>query len=86
MCGEAYFQSSRIAEQCEPLVPATEATKKNLSETNLGSNAHVASNAHVGTAASAVQRRRSRAALCTRLDLGPECPIPRSLFTPEVDF
>src|SRR5690348_11513212 len=36
MCGEAYLQSSRIAEQCEPLVPATEATKKNLSETNLG--------------------------------------------------
>src|SRR5579864_1427126 len=38
MCGEAYLQSSRIAEQCQPLVPATEATKKNLSETNLGSN------------------------------------------------
>ena len=38
MCGEAYLQSSRIAEQCEPLVPATEPTKKNLSETNLGSN------------------------------------------------
>jgi ribonucleoside-diphosphate reductase alpha chain len=39
MCGEAYLQSSRIAEQCEPLAPATEATKKNLAETNLGSNA-----------------------------------------------
>ncbi len=39
MCGEAYLQSSRIAEQCPPLVPATEATKKNLSETNLGANA-----------------------------------------------
>ena len=39
MCGEAYLQSSRIAEQCEPLAPATEATKKNLSETNLGANA-----------------------------------------------
>ncbi len=38
MCGEAYLQSSRIAEQCPALVPATEATKKNLSETNLGSN------------------------------------------------
>ena len=36
MCGEAYLQSSRIAEQCEPLVPATEATKKSLAETNLG--------------------------------------------------
>ncbi len=38
MCGEAYLQSSRIAEQCEPLAPATEATKKTLAETNLGSN------------------------------------------------
>ena len=59
MCGEAYLQSSRIAEQCEPLVPATEATRKNLSETNLGAgitNAHVGQDAHVGTAASAVQR------------------------------
>jgi ribonucleoside-diphosphate reductase alpha chain len=44
MCGEAYLQSSRIAEQCEPLTPATEATKKNLAETNLG-----ASIARVGT-------------------------------------
>jgi len=56
MCGESYLQSSRIAEQCEPLVPATEATKKNLMETNLG-----ASIAHVGTAASAVQRTLSEA-------------------------
>src|SRR6201984_3205030 len=39
MCGEAYLQSSRIAEQCEPLAPATEPTKKNLSETNLGAKA-----------------------------------------------
>jgi ribonucleoside-diphosphate reductase alpha chain len=37
MCGEAYLQSSRIAELCEPLAPATEPTQKNLSETNLGS-------------------------------------------------
>ena len=44
MCGEAYLQSSRIAEQCEPLVPATEATRKNLPETNLGAGV-----AHVGT-------------------------------------
>ena len=28
MCGEAYLQSSKIAEQCEPLTPATEPTKK----------------------------------------------------------
>ncbi len=47
MCGEAYLQSSRIAEQCQPLTPATEATKKNLSETNLGSGMK-----HGGTAAS----------------------------------
>ena len=38
MCGEAYLQSSRIAELCEPLVPATEPTKKGLGETNLGTN------------------------------------------------
>jgi ribonucleoside-diphosphate reductase alpha chain len=64
MCGEAYLQSSRIAEQCEPLVPATEATKKNLSETNLGAGiatSHVGSNAHVGTAASAVPRSEASA-------------------------
>ena len=38
MCGEAYLQSSRIAELCQPLTPATEATKKGLAETNLGAN------------------------------------------------
>jgi len=38
MCGEAYLQSSRIAEQCPSLAPASELAKKNLSETNLGSN------------------------------------------------
>src|SRR5216117_4144512 len=36
MCGEAYMQSARIAEQCPALSPATEATKKGLAETNLG--------------------------------------------------
>src|SRR5579862_8660213 len=46
MCGEAYLQSSRISEQCFPLTPATEAVKKNLSETNLGAGI-----SHVGTAA-----------------------------------
>jgi ribonucleoside-diphosphate reductase alpha chain len=48
MCGEAYLQSSRIAELCEPLAPATEPTQKGLSETNLGFN-----NAHAGAAAAA---------------------------------
>jgi ribonucleoside-diphosphate reductase alpha chain len=38
MCGQAYLQSSKIAELCEPLAPATEPTKKGLAETNLGSN------------------------------------------------
>ncbi|MGH9498528.1 MAG: vitamin B12-dependent ribonucleotide reductase [Terriglobales bacterium] len=38
MCGESYLQSSRIAELCPPLVPATEPTQKGLAETNLGSN------------------------------------------------
>jgi len=36
MCGEAYLQSSRIAELCSPLVPITEPTQKGLAETNLG--------------------------------------------------
>jgi ribonucleoside-diphosphate reductase alpha chain len=68
MCGEAYLQSSRIAEQCNPLVPATEATKKNLSETNLG-----ASIAHVGTAASAVQRSEASAPAAQTMP-GGACP------------
>jgi ribonucleoside-diphosphate reductase alpha chain len=38
MCGEAYLQSSRIAELCPALVPATEPTQKGLAETNLGAN------------------------------------------------
>src|SRR6202451_4218310 len=38
MCGQAYLQSSRIAELCPALVPATDPTKKGLAETNLGSN------------------------------------------------
>ena len=46
MCGEAYLQSSRIAEQCNPLTPATEATKRNLAETNLGAGI---ATGHVGT-------------------------------------
>src|SRR3954453_5257063 len=38
MCGEAYLQSSRIAELCQPLTPPPEATQKSLAETNLGEN------------------------------------------------
>jgi len=61
MCGEAYLQSSRIAELCQPLTPATEATQKGLGVTNLG-------NARVGTGASPVQAERSSAVA------GAACP------------
>ena len=33
MCGEAYLQSSKIAEFCQPLAPATEATVRELQRT-----------------------------------------------------
>ncbi|MBV9182541.1 MAG: vitamin B12-dependent ribonucleotide reductase [Acidobacteria bacterium] len=36
MCGEAYLQSSRIAELCPPIMPATEPTRRGLSDSNLG--------------------------------------------------
>src|SRR5690242_15973987 len=39
MCGQAYLQSSRIAELCPPLVPATEATQKTLADNNLAAAA-----------------------------------------------
>ncbi len=55
MCGEAYLQSSRIAESCPPLVPATEPTQRGLAETNLGAN--------VGASAPLVQAERSSAAM-----------------------
>jgi ribonucleoside-diphosphate reductase alpha chain len=55
MCGEAYLQSSRIAESCPPLVPATEPTQKGLAETNLGTN--------VGASAPLVHAERSSAAM-----------------------
>ena len=61
MCGEAYLQSSRIAELCEPLAPVTEPTKKNLAETNLGSR--------VGTAALGRPAERSAAVMP-----GAACP------------
>ena len=50
MCGEAYLQSSRIAELCEPLAAATEATKKSLAETNLGTGIGPDSSAGVSPA------------------------------------
>jgi len=68
MCGEAYLQSSRIAEQCQPLVPATEATKKNLSETNLGAGI-----THVGTDAFVRPAERSEATSAPTMPSGA-CP------------
>src|SRR5213080_2584692 len=62
MCGEAYLQSSRIAELCEPLATATEPTKRSLADTNLG-------NARVGTGDSPVQAERSSA-----VPPGAACP------------
>src|SRR6266853_3052085 len=60
MCGEAYLQSSRIAELCPPLVLITEPTLKGLGDTNLG---FTTGNVGAGTAASAVQPERGEAAL-----------------------
>jgi ribonucleoside-diphosphate reductase alpha chain len=62
MCGEAYLQSSRIAEQCAPLTPATEPTKKNLTETNLGAGIGKdggGSHARVGAGDSSAPERSS---------------------------
>jgi ribonucleoside-diphosphate reductase alpha chain len=75
MCGEAYLQSSRIAEECDPLVPATEATKKNLAETNLGAGigkAAATENTQVGTATLGRPAERSSAASGTMP--GGACP------------
>jgi ribonucleoside-diphosphate reductase alpha chain len=75
MCGEAYLQSSRIAEQCPPLSPATEATKKNLSETNLGAGigtAQLGQDARVGT--DAFVRPASEASSSARTMPGGACP------------
>src|SRR5450631_3778284 len=64
MCGEAYLQSSRIAESCPALVPATEPTQKGLAETNLGAN--------VGASAPLVQAEQSSASFKTMP--GGACP------------
>jgi ribonucleoside-diphosphate reductase alpha chain len=71
MCGEAYLQSSKIAEQCQPLSPATEATKKNLAETNLGAGIGTT---RVGAGASPVQAERSGAAPPVQTMPGGACP------------
>ena len=71
MCGQAYLQSSRIAELCEPLSPATEPTKKNLAETNLGADI---GNTRVGTGAPPVPGERSEAAAPAQTMPGGACP------------
>jgi ribonucleoside-diphosphate reductase alpha chain len=57
MCGEAYLQSSRIAELCPPLVPATEPARKGLSETNLGQEVERAEKKDAGNQPDAIARR-----------------------------
>jgi ribonucleoside-diphosphate reductase alpha chain len=69
MCGEAYLQSSRIAEQCPPLTPATEATKKGLESTNFGFNSD-----RVGTGTLARPAERSSAADAPATMPGGACP------------
>jgi ribonucleoside-diphosphate reductase alpha chain len=70
MCGEAYLQSSRIAELCEPLAPATDATKKTLAETNLGAGI---ANARVGVDALVRSAGQSSAAPVQTMP-GGACP------------
>jgi ribonucleoside-diphosphate reductase alpha chain len=50
MCGEAYLQSSKIAELCEPLVPVTEPVKSRMTDARVGSGA-LARPAEQGSAA-----------------------------------
>jgi len=64
MCGEAYLQSSRIAEQCAPLTPATDTVATRLGMTT--------GTVHGGTAASAVQR--SEASSPAETMPGGACP------------
>ncbi|HET7751151.1 MAG TPA: vitamin B12-dependent ribonucleotide reductase [Terriglobales bacterium] len=39
MCGEAYLQSSKVAELCEPLIAVTEPVKSRLTDTRVGTGA-----------------------------------------------
>ncbi len=61
MCGEAYLQSSKIAEQCQPLTPATETVATRLGMT------------HVGTAALGRQAEQGSAAPAQTMP-GGACP------------
>ncbi|HLX74523.1 MAG TPA: vitamin B12-dependent ribonucleotide reductase, partial [Terriglobales bacterium] len=50
MCGQAYLQSSKIAELCEPLVPVTEPVKSRMTDARAGTGA-LARPAEQGSAA-----------------------------------
>jgi ribonucleoside-diphosphate reductase alpha chain len=52
MCGQAYLQSSKIAEQCPPLTPATETVTTRLGMTHVGTD-HVGTDAFVRPASDA---------------------------------
>jgi ribonucleoside-diphosphate reductase alpha chain len=69
MCGQAYLQSSKIAEQCPPLTPATETVTTRLGMTT----AHAGTSTHVGTATSAVQRSEASAPSAQTMP-GGACP------------
>ena len=56
MCGEAYLQSSRIAEHCAPVGPGHRSHKEESGRNKSGSRHNPS--AHVGTDASAVQRAK----------------------------
>ncbi len=65
MCGEAYLQSSKIAEQCQPLTPATETVATRLGMTRVGTG-------HVGT--DAFVRPASEASTPAETMPGGACP------------
>ena len=70
MCGEAYLQSSKIAEQCQPLTPATETVATRLGMTG-GNTNHGATN-HGGT--DAFVRPASEASSPAQTMPGGACP------------
>ena len=70
MCGEAYLQSSKIAEQCQPLTPATETVATRLGMTG-GNTNHGATN-HGGT--DAFVRPASEASTPAQTMPGGACP------------
>ncbi|MGB7603550.1 MAG: vitamin B12-dependent ribonucleotide reductase [Candidatus Sulfotelmatobacter sp.] len=70
MCGEAYLQSSKIAEQCQPLTPATETVATRLGMT--GGKTNLAATNHGG--ADAFVRPASEASSPAQTMPGGACP------------